>query len=245
MTQPPPSPKTSWAWFLDIDGTLADIALSPDAVRVDDAMQRAIAELSRACGGALALVSGRSLHDVDRLFPNVKLPAAGQHGVEHRTTAGRVFIHSNALAELQIVREALSDFVRKYPSLYLEDKGQSLALHYRAAPQLGATVHRQMQQLLAHTNGGLQLQMGKCVIEVVPVGRDKGTAVREFMKELPFANRTPVFVGDDVTDERGFSAVMELDGYAIKVGSGPTIAPYRLPNVSAVQQWLQHERLTT
>jgi trehalose 6-phosphate phosphatase len=122
--------------------------------------------------------------------------------------------------------------------LLLEDKGLTLALHYRKAPQLASYVHQLMARLACQFGQGMELQLGKCVVEVKPSGIDKGTAVTEYLAESPFSGRRPVFIGDDLNDEHGFSAVNRLDGISIKVGRGDSCAKFRLLDVAAVRNWL-------
>ncbi len=234
--QPPPA-EARWAFFLDVDGTLIDIADNPGAARVDDALLGLVARLHHACGGALALVSGRSLADLDQHLGSVRIPLAGQHGLERRDAAGRLHTHAAPPAARRELRQRMDALVAKYPGLLLEDKGLSLALHYRQAPQLASWLHRLLHGWLNGTED-LQLQKGKRVLEIKPAGFDKGSAIAEFMAESPFHGRRPVFIGDDATDEHGFLRVNLIDGHTVKVGAGRTAARYRLADVSAVRAWL-------
>ena len=236
---PLPSPQRDWAFFFDIDGTLVDIADSPAAVRLDGDLQRLIVELHRSSGGAVALISGRSIADIDPLFPGTRLPAAGQHGLERRDSTGVITRHAVAAPHLEWARQRLAKAVAGKPGLSVEDKGLSFALHYRRAPRLAGYTHRLMRSLLRHLGARYCVQTGKRVVELKPVGKDKGVAVLDFTRERPFEGRTPVFVGDDATDEYGFAMVNRLRGYSIKVGRGRSVAPWRLPNVAAVQRWLR------
>lgn len=233
----PPVAQIDWAYFLDVDGTLIEIADSPDAVHVDGALLDLVARLHRAAGGALALVSGRALADLDRRFGALRLPGAGQHGLERRDAAGRLRTHTPPAAK-HAIRAALAPALERHSGLILEDKGLSMALHYRRAPKLAAYVHRLMAKLAAEAGSSLELQKGKYVVEVKPAGVDKGCAIAEYLSEPPFRGRRPVFIGDDFNDEHGFSAVNTLDGISIKVGKGSTCARYRLPDVAAVRIWL-------
>ncbi len=228
------------AYFLDIDGTLVDFADSPGAVHLAATHRRSLARLRRRAGGAVAIVSGRSIADIDRIIPRTQIPAAGQHGVERRNAHGRYSRVTSTHAVLGPVRERLADAVARHPGLLLEDKGCSLALHYRRSPRLAAYAHRLVRSQLASLNGAYCAQRGNRVVELKPAGRDKGRAVLAFMKERPFRGRTPVFVGDDVTDEYGFEAVNSLGGVSVKVGTGTTVATMRLRDVGAVWDWLAH-----
>lgn len=232
----PPSPSPDWAYFLDVDGTLLEIAETPADVKVDTCLLDLIAQLYRRSTGAAALVSGRSLTDLDALLALPRLPMAGQHGLERRDAAGRLWMHAAPPAAKCAIKEALAPVLACHPRLLLEDKGLTLALHYRQALHLAGYVHRLMGQLAAAA--GLELQRGKRVVEVKPAGIDKGTAIAEYMLEPPFLGRIPVFIGDDLNDEHGFAEVNRLDGISIKVGHAASCARYRLPDVAAVRSWL-------
>lgn len=234
----PPAPEVGWAYFLDVDGTLIDIAATPDAVLVDKQLLDLIAQLHRACGGALALVSGRAISDLEGLLGMSRLPMAGLHGLERRDVTGRLWIHAAPPDAKCVIKAALMPLQERHPGLFLEDKGLTLALHYRQAPTLAAYVHRLMRQLLATAGDGLELQCGKMVVEIKPTGIDKGSAVREYLNEPPFCQRRPVFIGDDLNDEHGFAEVNRLNGISIKVGLGKSCARYRLTDVDAVRHWL-------
>jgi len=242
MTKPraglPPTPCLDWAYFLDVDGTLIDIADTPSAVLVDATLLDLIARLHQTSGGAVALISGRALSDLDHRFGGLYLPMAGQHGLEHRDSSGRLWIHAAAPAAKYAIKEALAPILALHPGLLLEDKGLTLALHYRLAPQLASYVHRLMARLAIAANAGLEVQRGKRVVEVKPAGINKGTAVAEYMTESPFKGRRAVFIGDDLNDEHGFAEVNKLDGISIKVGNGSSCARFGLPDVVAVRHWL-------
>ncbi|MBI5890261.1 MAG: trehalose-phosphatase [Nitrosomonadales bacterium] len=235
---PPPLAQLDWAYFLDVDGTLIDIADTPDSVTVDASLLDLIARLYRECGGALALVSGRAISDLEKLLSEVHLPLAGQHGLERRDAAGRLWMHAAPPAAKCAIKEALAPVLAQHSGLLLEDKGLTLALHYRQAPQLAYYVQRLMKELADAADAGLEVQHGKCVAEIKPSGIDKGTAVAEYLAEAPFIGRRAVFIGDDLNDEHGFAEVNRLEGLSIKVGKGPSCARYRLPDVAAVRHWL-------
>jgi trehalose 6-phosphate phosphatase len=238
MTPRLPAPRPDWAYFFDIDGTLVDITESPAGVRVDGRLRALIERLYQTTGGAVALISGRSLDDIDALFHAARLPAAGQHGTERRDAAGRVTRHESQTAVLAGARERLAAAVARRPGLLLEDKGLSLALHYRRAPRWGGYAHRLVRSVLPRTGPPYCVQTGKRVVELKPAGKDKGVAVGEYMREAPFRGRCPVFIGDDLTDEYGFAMVNRLGGHSIKVGRGRTVARWRLRDVAAVRAWL-------
>ncbi len=235
----PPALSRGCALFLDIDGTLLELAERPDAARPDRAVTRLLPALREALGGAFALVTGRSISDVDRLFPGMALPVAGQHGCERRDAQGTLHLHAPSPDTLAQLRTLFTAFAQSHDGVLLEDKGHSLAIHYRQAPNLAGYVHKTVRETVAATGvKGYQLQPGKCLLELRPDGRDKGTAIVDFMDEPPFRGRRPVFVGDDRGDEHGFAVVDTLRGRSIKVGRGRTRARYRLEDVTAVRRWL-------
>jgi trehalose 6-phosphate phosphatase len=235
----PPRARLEWAYFLDVDGTLIDIARTPDEASVDEFLLELIERLHLASGGAIALVSGRALSDIQNRLQGLRVPVAGQHGLERRDAAGRLWIHAAPPAAKAVIRAALVPILDRHPELLLEDKGLTVALHYRRAPHLGSYVRRLVRALIGKTDAGLEMQCGKCVAEVKPSGVDKGTAVAEYLTEVPFRDRRPVYIGDDLNDERGFSEVNRMGGISIKVGKGHSCARYRLPDVAGVRQWLR------
>jgi trehalose 6-phosphate phosphatase len=235
----PPLPDRDWAFFFDVDGTIVELASSPSAVRLDPAMHALLRQLFTASAGALALVTGRHAADIDAIFSGPPFPVASQHGLERRDVKGAVTRAATDPDAIAAARIDLQDAVGSHPRLLLEDKGSTLALHYRAAPALASFAHRMMRAARQRAGPGYQLQQGKCVIELVPKAVDKGRAILEFMAEPPFRGRTPVFVGDDLTDEAGFAAVNGLGGYSVKVGNGASAARWRLASVDAVKAWLE------
>lgn len=237
-TGPPPF-TADWALFLDVDGTLLELAARPDQVVVRPGLIRLLDALQRAAGGAVALISGRAISDLDRLFEPLRLPSAGQHGIERRGGDGRLHRHHGLEDKLHGVRARLAQLAADHPGLIIEDKGFSLAVHYRGAPQLEALVYRFLEECMPGLEEDFRLQQGKMICEIRPGGRDKGMAVAEFMQEPPFRRRTPVFIGDDVTDEDGFRTVNAMHGHAIKVGAGTTAAAWRLADSAAVLAMLE------
>ncbi len=225
-------------FFLDIDGTLLDIAERPQLVRIDDDLGHLLATTRDAAGGAVALISGRSVAEIDRLFGR-NFCAAGQHGAERRDAAGKMHQHRVPLGGLRKAHERLALMVAEHPALVLEDKGMNLALHYRLAPELAATVHEALRRLVEELGDDFELQSGKMVMEIKPSGNDKGTAIAEFLAEAPFLGRLPVFIGDDLTDEFGFELINRVGGCSVKVGEGSSAANWRLPNADAVRAWLR------
>jgi trehalose 6-phosphate phosphatase len=237
-------PERNIALFLDVDGTLLEIASTPDAVKVPAALRNTLQLAAARESGALALISGRCLRELDNLFAPCVFPAAGQHGLERRDALGRLTRPDVATELLQPGRTFLTELQKKHPGLLLEDKGTALAMHYRLAPNCEALVQKVMTDLVAPLAGQFMLRQGKYVFEIAPRGCSKRTAIEAFMAEKPFINRTPVFVGDDVTDEDGFEAVNAVGGYSIRVGSKVgSAARFHFSSVSAVIAWLRERNL--
>lgn len=234
-----PAHARDWALFLDIDGTLLGIAEHPGAVTVDRPLVSLLGRLQAAAGGAVALISGRTVADIDRLFAPLELAVAGQHGLERRDAQGRMHRQPMPVTAMENARAQLARLARTRAGVWVEDKGASLALHYRAAPQLGPELAGLVGDIVAGLGQQFELQPGKMVLEVKPGGRDKGTAIAEFMQERPFLGRTPVFIGDDHTDEFGFALVNRTGGHSVKVGEGASAARWRLPDALAVRTWLE------
>ena len=236
---PPPAPERDWAWFFDIDGTLVEIAQTPDSIVVPGDLTPLISRLSWLFDGAVALITGRAIADVDSVLPLQGIAIAGQHGLEIRSSNGSTATHAVRAERLNCIRTALLEAVEKHPGLIAEYKGLSIALHYRHAPALASFAHRLMRELRGRYAPDFVIQRGKRVVELKPAGRDKGVAIAEMMSDAPFSGRVPVFVGDDVTDEIGFKVVNRMGGHSIKIGPGRTNATWRLKNVKALRSWLQ------
>jgi trehalose 6-phosphate phosphatase len=219
---------------------LLEIAETPHSVHVPESLNPLLIKISSRVDGALALISGRGLADIDRLFAPSKFCASGVHGCERRDASGNVVkavIDADCLAP---VRAEIERFTSQHEGLLLEDKGYGLALHFRRAPHLEATVLQVAEAACRRLGPQFVLQPGKSVFEIRPAGCDKGAAIEAFMRQPPFAARVPVFIGDDVTDEQGFAAVNALKGISIKVGEGtPTLARHRLKGVTDVIGWLE------
>ncbi|HVL35695.1 MAG TPA: trehalose-phosphatase [Burkholderiales bacterium] len=227
-----------WAFFLDIDGTLLEIEGHPDDVHIGRAELDLLGGLQHASGGAVALISGRPLAFIDALFHPLKLPSAGQHGAEWRDAAGKRHRHRFRAEALRRAAAPVRRFAARHEGLVFEDKGASVALHYRLAPDLAGEAEAVVRAAANDGGGAIELQHGKMVLELKPAGCDKGKAIEQFLREAPFAGRVPVFLGDDVTDEFGFRMVNGLGGHSIKVGPGPTEARYRVENPAAAKAWL-------
>ena len=231
---PPPLGRDS-ALFLDFDGTLVALAPTPEAVEVPPALVALLENLRDQLGGALAVVSGRQIDAIDRFLAPLRLPAAGEHGVQRRDSKGRM--QEQHAPDLVPILEIANELARVHEGLLVERKHAAIALHYRLAPQLEAVCRDAMSRAIAG-RPQLELMHGKFVFEVKPTGINKGIAIEAFMNEPPFAGRTPVFAGDDTTDESGFAVVQPRGGIGIKVGSGPSLALHRLESPRAVYEWL-------
>ncbi|MGH6920098.1 MAG: trehalose-phosphatase [Geminicoccaceae bacterium] len=240
LPAPPPLRADEIALFLDVDGTLVEIEREPGAVHVPERLCRILADLFEVSDGALALVSGRSLEQLDRLFWPLRLCAAGLHGLERRNLRTGVVRSEPVPAAFAPARASLERFARDHAGVLLEDKGLTLALHYRNAPRLEEAAKALAQAVVAASEGVLVLLEGKKVVELKPPGRDKGEAIAAFMDEAPFRGRRPVFAGDDLTDEAGFATINRLGGISIRIGADarPTAALYGQRDVSSMQDWL-------
>ena len=233
-----PMPAGAWCLFLDVDGTLLDLAMSPGAVVVDASLLALLERLRRAAGGALALVSGRTIVDLDRLFTPLRLPAAGIHGFERRDACGVSTVAEVVREQLDPLRTRLAQIAASHPGLLLEDKGAALALHFLQALHLERELRAQVAMLAAPLVPEFALLDGHAVIEIKPAVHTKDSAVTAFMSEPPFDGRTPVFIGDDHTDYGGFEAVRRAGGMAIAVG--PRVrSEWWLPGPAAVRHWLE------
>lgn len=227
-----------WAFFLDIDGTLLEFASRPQEVRVEPELLDLLDRLRAAAGGAVALVSGRSVEDIDNLFAPLAFPAAGQHGTECRAADGSIRRHTPSLDGLGRAAAEIVRLTAAHSGLVFENKGMTLALHYRLAPSLRTLAEREMRAIAESLGDGFELQNGKFVAEIKPSGKDKGSAIAELAAGAPFAGRRPVFIGDDLTDEPGFEVVNRAGGYSVKVGPGITRARWHLFDATAVRRWL-------
>ncbi len=208
------APASAFAYFLDVDGTLLEIRPRPQEVLADAALRGLVKDVAAAAGEALALVSGRKIDDIDRIFEPVILPAAGLHGAEIRfQDGGRIFADGGVM---EAARPKLRDFANRRPGLMLEDKGATIALHFRQQPDLENEVLGLLQSVAQSLD--LVVQRGKMVVELKPAGHSKATAIEVLLASSPFKGRTPVFIGDDLTDESGFDFVNECGGVSVRVG---------------------------
>ncbi|RAI45592.1 trehalose-phosphatase [Rhodoplanes roseus] len=227
------------ALLLDIDGTLLDFAPTPREVWVPPSLRQTLNGLLARTGGALALVSGRSLADLDLLFAPLELPAIGGHGAELRVAPGQRSDPDRTPALDPMVKRKLASVAEIGPGVLLEDKGYSLALHYRLAPDKGDEVKAMVTAICeSFPEFPLEALPGKSVVEVKPAAFDKATAVAELMQLPPFAGRRPIFVGDDVTDERVFPILPPLRGIGFSVGHRAADADGCFDRPADVRAWL-------
>jgi trehalose 6-phosphate phosphatase len=237
--QTPPRLTPDAALFLDFDGTLVALAETPEAIEVPSGLVALLGDLHDLLGGALAVVSGRQIDAIDRFLAPLRLPAAGEHGVQRRDAAGEML--EQKPPDLLAVLDVANKLAGEHPGLLVERKHAAVALHYRLAPDMEALCRDAMWSIIAH-QPQLELLHGKFVFEVKPAGVNKGIAIDAFLQEKPFAGRVPVFAGDDTTDESGFAVVQPRGGIAVKVGSGPSLATHRLESPRAVFEWLVQAR---
>jgi trehalose 6-phosphate phosphatase len=233
-----PPPALDWCLFLDVDGTLIELTDTPMETFADARLVALLSSVAERLGGAVALVSGRSIRYLDALFAPLRLPAAGLHGVERRKASGAVHGASFADTQLDPVRAAANALVEAHPGTLLEDKGRTIAVHFRLAPQFESEVRRTLEEAAKLLGSNYHIQEGSMVLEIKPKGFSKAAAIKAFLKEPPFTGRTPVFVGDDLTDQEGLRAVEDQGGISIAVGTRVN-AQYRLTNAAAVGEWLQ------
>lgn len=234
---PPPVRFDRLALFLDMDGVLAPLAATPDAVGPMPRRTAVLRRLDARLEGRLAIVSGRTLSEIDRISGAGPLAASGVHGLERRRSDGSLD-SAVASAGVRIATDAFMAFQIANPGVIVEPKGVSVGLHYRQAPEAAQAALALARSVAAET--GLSVQPGVMVVELKTPGTDKGTAITAFMAEPPFRGATPVMLGDDVTDEDGFRAARALGGFGVLVGPmRETAAGHRLADVEAVLDWLE------
>jgi trehalose 6-phosphate phosphatase len=237
---PPPDnlEPSALALFLDVDGTLLEIEDDPAGVRAAPPLVELLLRLSGGLDGALSLISGRPVADIDRIFAPARFAAAGAHGAELRLHPDDPVSSTQSSLPAPTLGQ-LRAFAGSDPGLLLEEKQSGVSLHYRRAPQLEEQCTALVDRLLPDIERDFRLIAGKMVFEFAPREHHKGAAIREMMLRDPFAGRNPVFVGDDVTDEDGFRAVNALQGTTIRVGGNRgSEASYCLPDTAAVHRWL-------
>jgi trehalose 6-phosphate phosphatase len=230
----------SCALLLDIDGTLLDLARTPREVWVPPGLAATLHGLHDRTKGALALVSGRSLNDIDLIFAPDRFPGVGGHGAEMRLSTDSEAVATHAPPLDPELKRRLAAIARLSPGILLEDKGYSLALHYRLAPHAEKAIYEAVSLIRADLpNAAIEVLPGKCVCEIKQAGFDKATGVRELIKHEPFRGRCPIFIGDDVTDESVFAIMPELGGLAFSVGRHANGVAGHFEEPREVRAWLK------
>ena len=229
------------AILLDVDGTLVDLAPTPREVWVPPGLARTLNRLLVRTSGALALVSGRSLNDIDLIFAPEQFPAVGGHGAEMRLSADNEAVATHAPPMDKELKRRLAAIAKLSPGILLEDKGYSLALHYRLAPHAEKAIYAAVSLIRADLpNASIEVLPGKCVCEIKHSGFTKATGVLELMTHEPFKGRRPLFIGDDVTDESVFAIMPDLGGIAFSVGRRAQGVAGHFDEPSDVRAWLAH-----
>lgn len=228
---PPLPPLSRLALLLDLDGTLLDLASAPTEVRVPHGLPTLLCRLAARLGGALAVISGRPIEEVETLLPGLRIAIAGEHGAAIRRAPGLPLEHPS-LPEVPLRwREAARTLAAAHPGVLLEDKPHGFVLHFRHAEAAGPALVAALEEFIAGSRAGFVLVPAILAWEVRPAAADKGTAVRALLERPPYAGRIPLFVGDDVTDDDGIRAARELDGFGFQVA--PTFG-----NAAGVRRWL-------
>src|SRR5438270_3591090 len=229
------------AILLDIDGTLLDLMPTPREVWVPPGLSKTLNRLVRRTNGALALVSGRSLNDIDLIFAPDLFPAVGGHGAEMRIEPDSEAVAAHAPPMDKELKRRLAAIAKLSPGILLEDKGYSLALHYRLAPHAEKAIYAAVSLIRADLpNAPIEVLPGKCVCEIKHSGFTKASGVRELMMREPFKGRRPFFIGDDVTDETVFAIMPDLDGLAFSVGRRAKGVAGHFDAPSDVREFLTH-----
>jgi trehalose 6-phosphate phosphatase len=228
------------AILLDIDGTILDLAPSPQQVWVPPGLRRTLARLDGLTGGAVALVSGRSLADIDLIFSPLQLAAIGGHGAELRPVAdGEPIMRAGPLSAA--LKRKLASVTEIGPGILAENKGYSLTIHYRLAPDKADEVRAAVEAICAAAPpGSVEILPGKLVVEIKPAGINKADAVCELMGFRPFADRNPIFIGDDVTDEPVFGTIAKFGGLGFSVGRIIADTNGHFDRPESVRAWLAH-----
>lgn len=230
-TSPPPDylmPDRT-AFFLDVDGTVADIVDDPAKARVTREVQKVLAHLHVQSGGAVAMISGRSIAQLDRMLHPLRLPCAGVHGLEMRLHEGELTRQGFDGPAHALLTSAISRFAASHDGLEAEPKPGAVALHFRKRPELAQECQRVMMEQ-KQRDSRLTLIRGKMVVELIFGSRNKGDAITALMQTPPFAGRQTFYAGDDVTDEAAFHCVNQRGGVSVKIGTDETCALYRLPD---------------
>ena len=226
------------ALFLDVDGTLYDIENSPSLIKPCFKLQKKLQTIRNRLGGALALISGRSLDDLDRIFENDKISVAGNHGAQLRDTL-RLKEYQAESGKIKGIAYKISELLNGQKNIEIENKGSNLTIHFRNSTIDRREINRIIMKLVK-CDPSLTFLKGKEVLEVKPLSHNKGTAISYFMKTKPFIKRRPIFIGDDISDEDGFETVNKIGGWSVRVGNYKrSKANFFLPNVKSVHEIME------
>lgn len=225
--------------FLDFDGTLVDIAQHPEAVLIPTSLTEPLICLRDRFGGSLAIISGRPIAALDRFLAPHEFDAAGVHGLERRTGGQLQRPPAREQGRLQAGLSSLKERLPRDAGVVIEDKGYSVAVHWRLAPQLEDLVIEAVNEIMRRLGPEYKLQKGKAVAEILFAEASKGRAIEALLDAPPYRGRRPIFIGDDLTDEHGFDVVNLRGGVSVRVGPGDTCARFRLASPEAVRERLR------
>jgi trehalose 6-phosphate phosphatase len=232
-----PAAEPGWALFLDFDGTLVEIVERPDAVVADPSLTPILARLKERLGGALALISGRPIAFLDTHLADT-FDAAGLHGIEHRIAERLSLCRPEDHPDLRRAVERLQARFTSVDGVLIEDKGCSVAVHWRMAPQKAGLARAEAEATAAALGSAYRIQFGKAVAEILPAASGKGWVIERFLEEPPYRGRRPIFIGDDLTDEHGFGIVNARGGISVRIGDGETVAHRRLASPGELRRSL-------
>lgn len=229
-----------WAVFLDVDGTLIDLASTPTGIVIPEELPAQLFALSGLVGGAMALVTGRSIKSADSMFAPYQFTIAGMHGSEVRSSSGEISRKMIDRTALDQARQELEKLTARWPQAIIEDKGLAIAMHYRLVPEAERAVQATMSTIHSRLGDGWKLQSGKMVVELLPSGTDKGSAIADFMSMPPFKGRKPLAIGDDLTDEAMFHFVNASNGRSVRVGEAlfQSEARHKVQSANEVRAWI-------
>lgn len=235
-----PNNLSEWAVFIDIDGTLIDLAATPTGIHIPPELPAQLLTVSQRAKGAMALVTGRAIESVDAMFHPHQFVVAGMHGFEVRDASGAIHRKSVDKVSLDVARQQLAGLAVHWPGLIVEDKGLAVAVHYRQVPEAADAVHAAMEALQTTLGEAWKRQDGKMVVELHPAGANKGAAVSDFMAAPPFKGKKPLVIGDDLTDEAMFDFANSSGGRSVRVGDSiyPSAAKLKVGSANDVRCWI-------
>ena len=235
-----PSDLREWALFIDIDGTLIDLAPTPTGIEIPADLPSQLLAVSQRSNGAMALVTGRSIEAVDAMFSPYQFVMAGMHGSEIRDVSGRIRRKQIDKSSLDPARSELGKLAGQWPGLIVEDKNLAIAVHYRQASEAESAVRSKMSAIHSMLGEDWKLQNGKMVVELHPSGSDKGTAISDFMGHQPFKGKKPLVIGDDLTDEAMFHYANGCGGRSVRVGDSLYVsaAEFKVGSAHDVRRWV-------